>query len=65
MRRKTPDAEIVQQLSHLLGLTLGPLEIGRIEFDALISHLRDGAHRALGVFFQFIADRIEFEANRN
>src|SRR6266478_3881664 len=63
--REAPDPQIVQKLSHLLGLTLGPFEIGRIEFDALKSHLRDGAHGGLRVFFQFIADRIKFEAERN
>ena len=65
VRREASDAEIVQELSHLLGLSFGPFEIGRIEFNALISHLCNGAHRSLGISFQFFADRVEFQAGGN
>src|SRR6202795_1486165 len=65
VRREAPDSEIVEKLSHLLGLTLGPLEVGRIEFDTLVFHLRDGAPRALQIFFTFVADRKESQAGRN
>ncbi len=43
--RITAETEIVQELLHLLGLIFGPLEIRRVEFDALVSHLSHGAHR--------------------
>src|SRR5438309_1000227 len=62
VRREASNTEIVQKLPHLIGLRFRPLEIGRIEFNALVSHFRDGANRALGVFFEFLAHRIEFQS---
>src|SRR6266702_984327 len=44
--RKTMDAEVIQKLAHLFGLTFAPLEIRSVEFDALVSHLCDGTHGA-------------------
>src|SRR5216683_2844444 len=63
--RKTMDAEIIEKLAHLFGLTFAPLEIRGVEFDALVSHLGNGTHGAFGVLFERVADRIQFEADRN
>src|SRR6202011_4283296 len=59
------DAEIIQQLLHLRGLSLGPVEIRRIKFDALVPHLSDSAYRAHEIIFQCIADGIQLETERN
>ncbi len=48
---KTTDAEIIQKLLHVLGLSFGPVEIGSVEFDDLVAHLCHGAHGAGGIVF--------------
>src|SRR6266850_347118 len=59
--RETTDAQVLQKLSRLLGLTLGPFEIRRIKLDALIAHLSDGSNGGLRVLFQLVSNGIKFE----
>ena len=59
-----PHAKVVEQLAHLLGLSLGPFEIRGIKLDALISHLSYGAYRGLWIFLETLAHGIQLEANR-
>lgn len=58
-------AEVIEEFSHVPGLGLGPVEVGRVEFDALVAHLRDRAHGALEILLQGSAHGVEFEADRN
>ena len=59
------DAEIIEELAHLLRLGFAPLEIGSVKLDALVAHLGDSAHRPLWILFKGFANGIQFEANRN
>src|SRR3981189_3632669 len=61
MRREAANAQIVQQLPHLLSLTLSPFEIGRIELDASIAHLSDGSNGGFRVLFQPVSNGIKLE----
>ena len=65
VRRVAADAEIVHQLAHVFGLRLGPLKVGRKEFDALVAHLRHGLDRALGILLERVAHGVEFDAQRD
>ena len=65
MGREATNAQIIQNLSHLFGLVLGPIEIGSIKFDTLISHLSNFAYGAFRILFQLFPYRVELEANRD
>src|SRR6266700_877088 len=52
----TADAQVVQQFAGLLGLSLGPFEIGGVELNGLISHLSDGTEGGVGILLEGVAD---------
>jgi hypothetical protein len=56
-------AEIVQELSHLLGLCFGPFVVGGVELDALVAHLGDCLYGGLWILLEFFADGIQLEAD--
>src|SRR6266446_2880261 len=59
------DPQIIHELSHLLRLRFRPVEVGRIELDALISELSNGTDRAFQVQLKRFANRIELQTNGN
>src|ERR1044071_6418390 len=59
------NAKVVDQLSILLGLRLGPLKVWTVEFHALVPHLGDGSDCALQILRQFIAHRVKFKPHWN
>ena len=63
VRGEAADAGIVENLSHLLGVAGGPIEIGSVEFDAFVAHLCDCHNGAHEILLQLIADGVEFEAD--
>ena len=65
VRRKTADAQIVQELFHFFGLRVAPFEVRSIEFQSLVAHRGNGPHGSLRIFFQFVADRVHFDAHGN
>jgi hypothetical protein len=64
VRGMAPDAEVVQQLPHVLGVLGRPAVVGRVELDDLIAHLRHGANGTHEVFRQRAANRVELDADR-
>lgn len=53
------DAKVIEQFAHVLRLSVGPLEIGRVELDVLVAHLGDGTHCAFRIDLQCIANGIK------
>ena len=65
VRGITLDPQVIYQLAHLFRLRFRPVVVRRIELDGLVSHLGDGAHSAFEISLQSVANRVEFEPNRN
>src|SRR5216684_8379038 len=49
VRRITAETKLVHPLLHLLGLIFGPLEIRRVELNALVTHLSYGSYRSFRI----------------
>ena len=57
--------KFVHKRAHIFSLLRGPVHIGRVEFHALISHLGDGANGTGEIFLKIVANRVEFQADRD
>ena len=66
VRGQAVNTEIVQRaLADFLGVARRPVIVRRVELNHLISHFGDGTHCTHEVFCKLVANRIEFQANRN
>src|SRR5437867_1604402 len=59
------DVETIHPGADFLSVLLRPFEVGGIELDDLVAHLRDGFHRAHEILGQLIADGVKLQADRN
>jgi hypothetical protein len=65
VRRRTAQAEVVELPSHVPGHHRRPLQVGRIELDQLVAHLRDARERAGQIIGQLGADRVQLQPDRH
>ena len=65
VRRAALDAQVVEQLAHVLRRRGRPVEVRRVELDDLVAHLRNGGHGAGQILRQLGPHRIELEPDRH
>jgi len=63
VRRVTPKAEVIHLTADVLGGGNGPVVIGRIKFNHLVTDLRDRAKGVRNVARKFVSNRVEFETD--
>src|SRR5262249_16324136 len=63
MGREAADAQVSEELAHVLSLLRRPFIVGRVELEALVAGGGDGLHRAVQVLGHGVSDRIHFKAN--